>query len=91
MLAMWFYGYVSKTIPTYRMLRSKYVKHLRVGKKKISNMKYLVKQVIRATGNVVRHDLVFRNWLPMKVMDLYLGVRHFFAFTFLSSDNTRRY
>ena len=91
MLAMWFYGDISKNIPPYRMLRSKDVKHLKGGKQKISNMKSLVKQVIRAAGIVNRHDLVVQNWSPRKVMDLYLGVRHFFAFPCLSSDKTRRY
>ena len=54
-------------------------------------MKYLVKQVSRAAGIDNRHDLVVRKWSPRKVMDSYLGVRHFFAFTFLSSDKMRRY
>ena len=54
-------------------------------------MKYLVKQVIRAEGIVNIHDLVVRNWSPRKVVDLYLGVRNLFDFTFLSSDKTRCY
>ena len=54
-------------------------------------MKSLVKQVIRAAGVANRHDLVVRNWSPRKVMDLYLGVRHFFAFPCLSSDKNRRH
>ena len=54
-------------------------------------MKYLVKQVIRAAGIANRHDLVVQNWSPRKVMDLYLGVRNFFAFPCLSSDKRRRY
>ena len=52
-------------------------------------MKYLVKQVIRAAGIVDRHDLVVQNWYPRNMMDLYLGVRHFFAFNSLSSDMRR--
>ena len=54
-------------------------------------MKYLVKQVIRAAGITNRHDLVVQNWSPRKVMDLYLGVSHFFAFPCLSSVKRRRY
>ena len=54
-------------------------------------MKYLVKKVIRAAEIVNRHDLVVRNWSPRKLMDLYLVVRHFFAFLCLFCDNTRSY
>ena len=54
-------------------------------------MKYLVKQVMRDAGITNRHDLVFQNWSPRKVMDLYLGVRYFFTFPCLSSDKKRRY
>ena len=70
---------------------SKDVKHLKGGKQKRSNIKYLIKQVIIAAKIVNRHDLVDQKLVPRKVMDLYLGVRHFFAFTFLSSDKMRRY
>ena len=70
---------------------SKDVKHSKGGKQKRSNMKYLVKQVSRGTGIDNRHDLVVRNWSPRKVVDLYLSVRHFFDFSFLSIDKMRRY
>ena len=73
------------------MLRPKDVKHPNGGKQKLSNMKYFLKRVIRAEGVVNRHNLVVRNWSPRKVMNLYLGVRHFFSFPCLSSDKTRRY
>ena len=46
MLAMWFCGDISKNIPPYRMMKAKYVKHVKGGKQKLSNMKSLVKQVI---------------------------------------------
>ena len=62
------------------MLRAKYVMHVKGGKKNLSNMKYLVKQVLRAAGIANINDLVVQNWFPRKVMDLYLGVRHFFDF-----------
>ena len=62
------------------MLRSKDVKHVKVGNKKLSNIKYLVKEVIIAAGIVNRHDLVVQNWSPRKVMDLYLGVMYLFDF-----------
>ena len=80
MLAMWFFGDICIYIPPCRMLRAKDVKHVKGGKQMLTNMKSLVKQVIRAVGIANRHDLVVRNWSPRKVMDLYLGVRHFFAF-----------
>ena len=73
------------------MTREKDVKHAKGGKQKLSNMKSFVKQVIRAVGIANRHDLVLRNWSPRKATDLYLGVRHFFAFPCLSSDKRRRY
>ena len=62
------------------MLREKYVMHVKGGKQNLSNMKYLVKQVLRAAGIANINDLVVQNWFPRKVMDLYLGVRHFFDF-----------
>ena len=58
MLAMWFCGDISKYIPPYRMMREKDVMHIKGGEQNLSNMKYLVKQVIRATGIANRHDLV---------------------------------
>ena len=54
-------------------------------------MKSLLKQVIRAAGIVSRNDLVVRHWSPRKVIYLYLGVRHLFAFNCLSSDKTKCY
>ena len=43
-------------------------------------MKTLVKYVMRASVIANRIDLIVTCWSPRKVMDLYLGVRHFFAF-----------
>ena len=65
--------------------------HVKGGNQKLSNMKSLVKQVIRSAGITNRRDLVFRNWSPRKVMDLYLGGRNLFALTCLSSDKKRRH
>ena len=73
------------------MMREKYVKHVKGGNQKLSNMKYLVKQVIRAEEIANRYDLVVQNWSPRKVMDLYLGVRRLFDFPCLSSDTRRSY
>ena len=73
------------------MLREKDVMHIKGGNQKLSNKKYLVKQLLRAAGISNRHDLVVRNWSPRKVMDLYLGVRHLFAFPCLSSDKKRNF
>ena len=78
-------------IPPYRMLRAKDVKHVNGGKQKLTNMKSLIKQVIRAAGIANRDNLVVQNWSPRKVMDLCLGVRNFYDFTCLSSDNRRLY
>ena len=61
MLAMCFYRDVSKNVTPYRMMRAKDVKHKKGGKQKLSNMKSLVKQVIRAAGVTDRRDLVVRN------------------------------
>ena len=73
------------------MMRAKDVKHVKGGKQKLSNMKYLVKHVIRAAGFANRHDLVVRNWYPRKTMGLYWGVRNFFAFPCFYSDKKRQY
>ena len=89
MLAMWFCWDISKNIPPYRVLTEKDVKHVKGGMQKLSNMKYLVKQVIRSAGIENRHDLVVQNWSPRKAIYLYLGVRHLFSFPCLSSDNRR--
>ena len=80
MLEMWFCRDISENISPYRMLRSKYVKHINNGKQRLSNMKYLVKQAIRAAGIVNRYYLVVQNCSLMTAMDLYLGVMHFFVF-----------
>ena len=80
MLAMWFCRDISKNITSYRMMRAKDVMHVKGGKKKLLNMKSLVKQVIRAMMIANRYGLVVQNLSPRKVMDLYLGVGHFFAF-----------
>ena len=73
------------------MLRAKYVMHIKGGKQKLSNMKYMVKQVIRAAGIANKHDLVVLNCSPMEVMELYLGVSYFFDFICLSSVKRIRY
>ena len=91
MLAMWFCENITKNIPPYSILRGEYVMHVKGVKQKWSNKKSMVKQVIRAAGIVNRHYMVVRNWSPRKVMDLYLGVRHLFDFTCLSSVKRRRY
>ena len=57
-LAMWFCGDISKNIPPYRILRAKDAMHVKDGKQKLSNMKSLVKQLLRAAGIANRHDLV---------------------------------
>ena len=62
------------------MLRAKYVMHVKGGKKNLSNMKYLVKQVLRAAGIANINDLVVQKCSPKKVTDLHLGVNHFFDF-----------
>ena len=61
MLEMWFYGDIYKHITPYRMLRAKDVMHIKGGIQKLSNMKSLVKQVIRYAGIANRNDLVVRN------------------------------
>ena len=73
------------------MFRAKYGKHIKAGKLKLPNMKYMVKQVIRAAGIANKHDLVVLNWSPMEVMELYLGVSYFFDFICLSSVKRIRY
>ena len=61
------------------------------GEKNLSNMKTLVKHVTRATVIANQIDLVVNCWSPRKVMDLYGGVRHLFAFPCLTYDKRRRY
>ena len=81
MLTMWFCGDISNNMPPYRVLRAKDVKDVKGGKQALSNMKYLVKYVIRDTviGNCL--ELHRRgNWTVQNVNDLYMGVKHFFAF-----------
>ena len=58
MLEMWFCRDISKNIPPNRMMRGKNVKHVKGRKQNLSNMKYLVKKVIRSEGIANRHDLV---------------------------------
>ena len=70
MLEICFCGDISKNIPPYRMLRTKDVMHVKCGNQRLSNMKYLVKQVLRSAGIPNRHYLVVRNWSPRKGIDL---------------------
>ena len=84
MLSMLLYGYISKIIPPYKILRCKDVKQVKGGKQNLSNIKTLVKHVMRAAVIANRNDLVVTCWSPRKVMDLYVGVRHFFAFPCLA-------
>ena len=59
-------------------VRSKDVKNVKGGKQKLSNMKYLVKQIIRAVGIANRHDLIVqtgpqgRYWIYIWVLGIYL-------------------
>ena len=70
MLEMWFFRDIYKKHHPCRILRAKYNKQLKGGNHKLSNMKYLVKQVIRAARIVDRNDLVVQNWYPRNIMDL---------------------
>ena len=53
-------------------------------------MKTLVKHVTRAAVIANRNDLVVTCWSPRKVMDLYVGVGHFFDFPCLTYEKRRR-
>ena len=59
--------------------------------KNLSNMKTLVKHVMRAAVIANQNGLVVACWSPRKVIDLYVGVRHFFAFPCLAYEKRRRY
>ena len=67
------------------------MKQVKGEKKKLSNMKTLVKHVMRAAVIANQNDLVVDWWSPRKVMDLYGGGRHFFSFPCLAYDKRRRY
>ena len=67
------------------------MKQVKGGKQKLSNMKSLVKQVMRAATIANRHDLIVRSWSPGKVLALYRGVKHSFAFPTLLQGKARRY
>ena len=90
MLSMWFCDDISKNIPPYRMLQCKYMKQVKCEKQKLSNMKTLVKHVMRAAVILNMNDLVVTSWSPRKVVDLYVGVRHFFDFPCLTYEKRRR-
>ena len=56
---MWFCGDIPKNIYPYRMLGCKDVKQVKGAKQKLSNMKTLVKHVMRAA--------VISNWIDLVV------------------------
>ena len=91
MLTMMFCGDVSKNIPPYRMQRQSDVRHLKGGKQKVSNMKYLVKHVLRAAIFVNRPELEVMVWTSRRVIDLYDGVNYMFAFPCLTANRKRRH
>ena len=55
---MWFCGDISTNIPPYRMIWCKEVEQVKGGKQKLSNMKTLVKHVMRAAVILNMNDLV---------------------------------
>ena len=58
MMSMWFCGDIPKNIYPYRMLGCKDVKQVKGVKQKLSNMKTLVKHVMRAAVISNWNDLV---------------------------------
>ena len=54
-------------------------------------MKTLLKHVKRAVIIANSNDLVVNWWSPRKIMDLYMGVRHLFTLSCITSDLKRRY
>ena len=73
------------------MLQCKDVKQVKGGKQNLSNIKALVKYVTKAAVIDNRNDLVVDFWYPRKVMDLYRGVRKFFAFPYPTNNKRRRF
>ena len=88
---MWFCGYISTNIPPYIMIWCKNVEQVKVGKQKLSNMKTLVKHVMRLAVIANQNDLVVTCWSPRKLMDLYVVVSNFFDFPFLTYEKRRLY
>ena len=91
MLPMWFCGDIKKNILPFRMLWCKYVEQVKDEKKRMSNIKALVKHVTKAAVIDNRNDLVVDFWYPRKVMDLYRSVRKFFAFPYPTNNKRRRF
>ena len=91
MLPMWFCGYISTNIPPYIIIWCKDVEQVKVGKQKLSNMKTLVKHVMRLAVIANQNDLVVTFWSPRKLMDLYVVVSNFFDFPFLTYGKRRLY
>ena len=73
------------------MLQCKDTKQVKGGKQKLSNMKTLVKHLMREAVIMNMNDLVVTFCSPRKVMELYVGVRHFFAFPCLTYEKRRCY
>ena len=84
--SMWFCGDISKNIPPYRILWCKDVNQLKGREQKLSNMKTLVKYVMRVAVIVNCNGFFVSCWSPRKVVDLYGGVRNFFAFPCLTYE-----
>ena len=68
------------------MLWCKDVKQEKGEKQKLSNIKTLVKHVMRAAVIENQNYLVVDLWSPRKAMELYRGVRNLFAFPCLTYD-----
>ena len=82
MMSMWFCGDIPKIISPYRMLGCKDVKQVKGVKQKLSNMKTLVKHVMRAAVISNWNDLVVNWCYPRKAMELYENVIYFPCLTY---------
>lgn len=91
MLTMCFCGYVSNNTPMYQIMRQSDARHLKLGKQKWSNIKYLVKHVLRAAVFVNCYELEVMDWTQRSVIDIYVGVKHMLMFTRLMTSRKRRH
>ena len=81
MLTMWFCGNVSKYIPPYIILKRTGARHLKGVKQKLSNIKYMVRHILRE-ANISNHtEFVAGFWTLKRVINLCYSVNSMFSFS----------
>ena len=91
LVSMWYCGGVLSNIPSYKMLRTCNVSHLKHGKCKLSQIKKLMGHVKRAARIINKTHCVHNDCTAEHKFSLYNTVKHLFLFDSIRVGKRRRY